>query len=212
MTALWQPYWKAATVYALTAVVIPTTFGGYTWRCTTAGTSGNAEPSWPTDPSTTPTVTDGTVTWSVGTGFRQAVQSGLLSVVTAFAHANPTILRTVRSVRPLSFVNSELPTFYIGDMSESIATTQGIRTRTFSGFSCFLVDAPGATNESNDRMNFAADVLADLFTANLHAANGRSIVQHVATTDTQEQDGSGANTYPALEFAFGSTTVAEGRT
>jgi hypothetical protein len=212
VSALWQPYWKASTAYAVTAVVIPTTFAGYTWRCTTAGTSGNSEPSWPADPSTTPTIADGGVTWTVGTGFRQALQSGVSSIVTTFAAANPTIIRSIRTVRPLNFANVELPCFFIGDMSESITHSQGIRTRMFDGFSGFLVDAPGSVDESNDRMNFAADVLTDLFTANPHAASGRSIFQHVATLDTQEQDANGANTYPALEFRFAEAVVAEGRT
>jgi hypothetical protein len=210
MSALWQPYWQAAHAYALTAVVIPTTFGGYTWRCTTAGTTGNAEPTWPTDPSLTPTVTDGTVVWSVGTGFRQALQSGIASVVTAFAAANPTIIRSIRTVQPLSFANVELPCFFIGDMSESIAHANGIRQRAFSGFSAYLVDALGSIDESNDRMNFAADVLTDLFTANYHAANGRSIVEHTATNDTEISDRKG-EVYPALQFQFGQSEVAEGR-
>ena len=209
MSALWQPYWKAATAYTLTAVVIPTTFGGYTWRCTTAGTSGNAEPSWPADPSMTPTVNDGTVVWSVGTGFRQALQAGIVSVVSTFAQANPTIVRSIQPVKP-TFANVELPCFYIGDLAESISHANGIRTRTFSGFSCFLVDAMGSIRESGGRMDFAADVLTDLFTANVHGASGRSILQHVATNDTEESDA--GIIYPALQFLFAETKVAEGRT
>src|SRR5439155_12148752 len=50
MSALWQPQWQASHAYALTAVVIPTTFTGYTWRCTTAGTSAGVEPALPADP------------------------------------------------------------------------------------------------------------------------------------------------------------------
>lgn len=210
MSALWQPGWQANHAYLATAVVIPTVFAGYTWRCTTAGTSGAVEPVWP-DPTLTPTITDGTVTWSVGTGFRQALVSGINSLVAAFARANPTIIRVVRPVRPYAFTNVELPCFYLGDLTETITTTQGVRTRTFAGFTAYLVDAPGSVDESNARGDFAADALADLFTANLHAASGLSIFQHVGTTDTQLEDGSGANVYPALEFLFAETTVAEGR-
>jgi len=211
MTVLWQPYWQAATAYLLTAVVIPTTFAGYTWRCTTAGTSGNAEPTWPDPTLGTSTIVDGGVTWTVGTGFRQALQSGVYSLVKAFSAANPTIIRSTRTVRPLNFTNVELPCFYLGDMSESILTFQGNRIRTMAGFDAFLVDAPGSVDESNDRMNFAADALADLFTLNQHAASGRSNFQHVGTTDTQEQDASASNTYPALQFSFAETQVTEGR-
>lgn len=211
MSALWQPTWQATHAYALTAVVIPTAFGGYTWRCTTAGTSAGVEPVWPDPTLGTTTIADGTVMWSVGTGFRQALSGGIVSLVATFAHANPTIIRSVRSVRPYAFANVELPCFYIGALDESILTFQGNRIRTFAGFDAFLVDDPGALKESNDRMDFAADVLADLFTANQHAASGRSNFQHVGTTDTQEQDGSGAITYPALQFTFGETQVTEGR-
>lgn len=209
MSALWQPTWKAATAYTLTAVVVPTTFGGFTWKCITAGTSAGVEPVWPVDPNMTPTIVDGGVTWSVGTGFRQAMSSGLDTLVSAFAVANPTIIRSVVRTRPLSFANVEFPCFFIGDLSETITTTQGVRTRTFAGFSAFLVDALGSVQESADRMDFAADALADLFTANYHVASGRSIFQHIGTIDTEVPNG--PTPLPALEFQFGETAVAEGR-
>jgi hypothetical protein len=210
VSAIWQPYWVKSTAYVLTAVVIPTVFTGYTWRCTTAGTSSGTEPTWP-DPTITPTIVDGGVTWSVGTGFRQAIQSGIKTLVAAFAAANPTIVRSVRTFRPTSFAGStSLPVFYMGNLDETITHDQGIRTRTFSGFSCYLVDQLGTIDDSNDRMNFAADVLADLFTSNVHAVSGASIFQHVATLDTEESDK--GILYPALEFQFAETKIAEGRT
>ena len=209
MSEIWSPTWQAAHAYSVMAVVRPSTFGGYTWRCTTAGTSGNSEPTWP-DPLLSPTVSDGTVTWSVGTGFRQAVSNGIVALVTAFAAANPTIVRSVKTRRPSSFAGeASLPVFYIGDMSESVATSQGVRTRTFDGFSAYLVDQLGTITDSDARMDFAADVFADLFTLNLHAASGRSLVTHTATRDTQEDDN--GILYPALEFTFGLTEIAEGR-
>jgi len=55
--------WAASTGYALGDVVKPT--GGYAgcvYECTTAGTSGTAEPTWPTDDGAT--VSDNTVTWT----------------------------------------------------------------------------------------------------------------------------------------------------
>lgn len=207
--ATWQPRWQAQTAYAVTAVVIPTTFGGYTWRCTTAGTSGASEPAWPADPSVSPTVTDGTVTWTVGTAFAQAIQSGLGTLIQAFINANPTILRAFRGVRPRSFSTVDLPVFYIGDINESIDTGNGVRTRTVDGFSCFVVDNLGEQIESNDRMTFVRDALTDLFTSNPHAISGRSIFQHTATIDTERDDI--PVPYAALEFVFAATKVAEGR-
>ena len=99
MSAIWQPTWLANTAYTATAVVIPTVFTGYTWRCTTGGTSAGTEPSWPDPTSGTTTITDGGVTWSVGTGFRQSVQAGIKSIVQTFATANPTIIRSPRPTR-----------------------------------------------------------------------------------------------------------------
>src|SRR5437867_2529439 len=112
----WTPTWQATHPYTVLAVVIPTTFTGYTWRCTTAGTSAGSEPSWPADPSLTPTVTDGSVTWTVGTGFRQAIQStvagSVTGLVSAFAISNPTIIRSIETVKPLSFSTAALPCFF----------------------------------------------------------------------------------------------------
>ena len=214
MSAIWQPQWQANFAYLVPAVVIPTAtvFAGYTWRCTTAGTSGATEPTWP-DPTITPTITDGGVTWSVGTGFRQAIQYGVTAIVTTFMAANPTIIRSVRTVRPPSFAGAtSLPVFFIGDINETITHVSGLRTRTVSGFSAYLVDQLGTIDDSNDRMNFAADVLTDLFTLNYHAAGGIAIFQQTGTTDFQYDDPKGGGAYPALEFTFAETKIAEGRT
>lgn len=208
--AAWTPTWQPATAYLATAVVIPTVFSGYTWRCTTPGTSGLVQPTWPADPSVSPTVTDGGVTWTVGTGFRQAIQSGIASLVQGFSAANLTIIRNVLTVRPRSLLTAELPCFYIGDLSETITTGQGIRTRQMSGFSCYLADRIGDQFDSNDRMNFVVDALTDLFTDNYHAVSGRSNLQHVGTNDI-ELDERGT-LFVGVEFLFSQTSVAEGRT
>ena len=213
----WKPYWLPNHAYALTAVVVPTdtnyvtgVFDGYTWRCTVAGTSGGTEPAWPANPSLTPTVSDGTVTWSVGTGFQQAIQAGISGIVTTFAQANPTIVRAVRTVRPRSFSgDTALPVFFIGDLNETVTTANGIRTRQVTGFSAYLVDTLGDPTESNNRLNFAKDAFTDLFTANFHAISGRSNFQHPATLDTEFDEG--GVIFPAVEFQFGQTSVAEGR-
>ncbi len=214
----WQPWWLPNHAYALEAVVVPTNtnyqtgvFDGYTWRCTTAGTSSGTEPTWPTNPSINPTVTDGgTLVWSVGTGFQQAIQAGVTNLVTAFAQANPTLIRQIRTVRPRSFTGqTALPCFFIGDLNETIATANGIRTRQVTGFSAYLVDMLGEQQDSNNRLNFAKDVLTDLFTDNFHAISGRSNFQHIATLDTEFDEG--GVIFPAAEFQFGQTSVAEGR-
>ena len=42
------PTWQASTAYALGDTVVPTADNTYYYECTTAGTSGVSEPTWPT--------------------------------------------------------------------------------------------------------------------------------------------------------------------
>jgi hypothetical protein len=57
------PNWAASTAYALGVIRCPlATANGYFYEVTTAGTTGAAEPVWPTVVGNT--VTDGTVTWT----------------------------------------------------------------------------------------------------------------------------------------------------
>lgn len=56
-------YWVANKEYtAEYDWVVPTDYEGLSYECTTGGTSGATEPTWPTDPGET--VTDGTVVWT----------------------------------------------------------------------------------------------------------------------------------------------------
>jgi len=54
--------WAASKAYSLGDFVVPSTVNGYIYECTTAGTSGTAEPTWPTTAGTT--VTDNTAVWT----------------------------------------------------------------------------------------------------------------------------------------------------
>lgn len=203
--------WQANHDYSLTAVVRPTSFAGYTWKVTTAGTSGNSEPAWPADPSSTPTIADGTVTWSVGTGFRQAFQEAIANATTGilvpFAQANPTIIRSVATVRPLSFTNVALPCLWVGDITETARTMNGVRQRVLTAPGG-IVCPPADPRVPNDQLNFLADVLADLFTAQYHAVSGRSIFEYTGTSDGGETEGNAF--FPALYFAL-QASVGEGR-
>lgn len=200
--------WQPSTAYVALAVVIPTAFGGYTWRCTTPGTSGGTEPVWP-DPSVSPTVADGSVVWSVGTGFRQEARAALVALVASFRAANPTIVRTVLGSKPRN-LNLDPPIFYIGQMNERVEHANGVRTRTIEGFSAYLLDTSPAPEEFSERLAFAVDALTDLFTGGVHTISGRSIFQHTATLDTEVGDGTNV-ILPGVEFQFGMTVVAEGR-
>lgn len=54
--------WAASTAYVLGDLVRPTTWAGFIYECTTAGTSGVSEPSWPKTPGQT--VIDNTAVWT----------------------------------------------------------------------------------------------------------------------------------------------------
>jgi prepilin-type N-terminal cleavage/methylation domain-containing protein len=56
------PQWAQFTTYSIGAFVVPTTKNGHRYRCTSAGTSGASEPTWPTTKAAT--VVDGSVTWT----------------------------------------------------------------------------------------------------------------------------------------------------
>ena len=61
--ARWEPgKWKKLTAYVVGDMVIPTTPNGNFYRCTTAGTSGTTEPTWPMK-STDSDPVDGGVQW-----------------------------------------------------------------------------------------------------------------------------------------------------
>ena len=66
--------WVASTAYALGDVARPVTGNSHLYQCTTAGTSGSTQPTWPT---TGGTVTDGTAVWTdLGTAATAALVSG----------------------------------------------------------------------------------------------------------------------------------------
>ena len=71
------PSWAASTAYALDDLVIPATSNGYTYKCTTAGTTAGSAPTWPT--TIGGTVTDGTVVWT-----NQGVELTVYSHATAY--------------------------------------------------------------------------------------------------------------------------------
>ncbi len=54
--------WAASTAYSLGDYVHATTFNGFRYECTTAGTSDTTEPTWPLVEGET--VTDGSVVWT----------------------------------------------------------------------------------------------------------------------------------------------------
>lgn len=58
------PEWQASHTYTLGQSVEPTVGNGLRYECTTAGTSGASQPTWPTG-AIGSIVTDGTVVWTL---------------------------------------------------------------------------------------------------------------------------------------------------
>lgn len=54
--------WTASTAMTTSSYVVPNTYNGKLYKCTTAGTTGSSEPTWPL--TNAGTVVDGTVTWT----------------------------------------------------------------------------------------------------------------------------------------------------
>lgn len=74
--------WVTETLYAVGNTVKPTVANGHFYRCSAAGTSGAAEPTWPT--ASGGTVPDGTVTWTeFGPGTERAALTLAVDTTTA---------------------------------------------------------------------------------------------------------------------------------
>lgn len=67
-----------STAVSLLDTVIPTTANGRMYRCTTAGTTGAGEPTWPTTDGGT--VTDGSAVWTEMTPDLEAMNSNVTEV------------------------------------------------------------------------------------------------------------------------------------
>lgn len=75
------PDWQATTAYVLKDFVQPLTPDGFFYECTTAGTSGASEPSWPAVLGNT--IADGSVVWTcraIGVEFDSDGTDGKINV------------------------------------------------------------------------------------------------------------------------------------
>lgn len=206
----WLPHWLPGHAYTAGAVVLPTTFAGFLWGCTVAGTSGATEPAWP-DPYLGPayqTIADGGVTWQVQTGFRQALQAGIMSVATTFRSANPSIVARVGSVRPHS-LQGNLPLLFLGTMVETVTLQQNTRRREITA-ELHYVDIVTDPDQYNSRSNFVIDALVEPLTSGFHAAGGASIQEPTLQVEPRDLDEGGV-LYPETVFTVRGY-ITEGRT
>ena len=80
------PSWLATTAYALGYTAEPTVDNGFRYTVTVAGTSGGAEPAWPTS-GIGSTVVDGTVTWALTSATHEPTEIKLASTAGGLAGA-----------------------------------------------------------------------------------------------------------------------------
>lgn len=123
-----QGAWSSTTAYATGYNVRPTAANGLKYICTTAGTSGMTQPTWPT--TTGGTVSDGTVTWTCGGA------DGNISHLYEFFVTGTNALTSITTA-----------TSTIAAASSNTAQTFSIRS-TSTGF-MFSVDGETEVNISN---------------------------------------------------------------
>lgn len=199
--------WATLTTYLAGARVTKVTPDGTNWVTYAGGISAIAEPTWPTnDPWT---VLDGTVTWSLGSSFRQAVSAGLLTVVTAFRDANPTLLKGIHASRPNSYDLVDKPGAFLDGGNETVTYAQGVRTRHLTTTVTVFTAVPDIA-EAQNGMDVLIDGLLDAFTANYHAAGGKTLIEATSITQVELNDGKGVS-YLGYQFPF-DNEIAEGRT
>lgn len=140
---------------------------------------------------------------------RADVTAGLLSVLTTFKNANPTLLHAVYPSRPGSF--PETPCAFVGVRDETIAHDSGTRRRTFAA-TVVLVDVLIDNEQTGDRLDVLVDGLVDAFTA-APAVIEATMLQQTGVTDG-ELDLTGPTTvvhYRAVTLTFGEIIFQEGR-
>lgn len=201
------PVWTALTAYLIGSRVQPVAQDGRVFQATTNGTSGAAEPTWPTNEPWT--VVDSGVTWSKGTSARRQMVAGLYAQLQAFQAANPTMLLDVRQVRPASIASMALPGAYIGSRDEQVTFASSVQMRTFTGLQVVVVDVAPDNAQQMARADDLVDALVDWFVGAPHAASGFSVLELSSVAETNETDG--PTNYPASVLTFGSSEVQEGR-
>lgn len=203
--------WLPNHVYSVGAVVTETA-GLPLFRATVAGTSSGTEPTWPT--ASPWTVSDGgTLVWTLNTTFREDVRAGIVSTLGTFRTANPTLLRKIWTVRPESFTVGDLPAMTVGNLTEDIATANGIRQRQMSGFTVEITDQIADNLEASNRGDLLVDAIMDFLTASFHMASATSIVEPIGVTDGDTGAiGEGTNLFWYSQVITFRAYVAEGRT
>ena len=144
----------------------------------------------------------------MATTFRSDVADRLVTVLTAYQTAHPTLLKRVYRARPAG--SPDVPYAFIGDRSESITHTQGTRTRIVDGLSFVVVDKISDNAETAQRMDTLVDGLVEHLTSYPQLGATDSIWSRLRVTD--EDYPFGDYDLTSVRFAFPDISIMEGRT
>jgi hypothetical protein len=103
--------------------------------------------------------------------------AGILSILTTFQAANPTLLADISATRPRSLTNASKPFAYIDTRDETINSEAHMMQRTFSNLGIVLVDVVPSNAEAEARMDILVDGIVALVAKYYHAAGANTITQ-----------------------------------
>jgi len=137
---------------------------------------------------------------------RQELNDALEAIIQAFiASTSYEVVKKFWSELPATLMG-EGPFVALGDLTETIRHTEGLRITLFTG-SLWYVDWITDPSEYNTRVNRFADMMRDLFTAN-PTISSRGLLQQVGFQEGELHQGSATFGAPQLLFTF---NVQEGR-
>lgn len=118
----------------------------------------------------------------MATTFRSDVAGAVLTLLTTFQTANPSLLRHIHRARPANV--SETPSAWIGEIAENIVQTSGVRRRSFV-VPVVIVDVLVDSSETGGRMDDLVDLLIDAFTAAPHAVSGTTLIEPTGVSEVE---------------------------
>lgn len=137
---------------------------------------------------------------------RQDLDDALQAIIDAYIASNSyAIVRKFWSELPAT-LTGEGPFVAVGDVTETIRHTEGLRITVFTG-SLWYVDWLTDPQEYNARCNVFADQMRDLFTAN-PTISPRGLLEQTGFQVGELQQGPNRFGAPQLLYTF---TVQEGR-
>lgn len=139
------------------------------------------------------------------TTFRSDIGDGIYAVLAAYATANPSRLVRAYRARPSGLV--DFPCAWVDARPETVAHSAGVRTRTMTP-TVVVVRAQGDNAETAQAFDTLVDGLLDAFTDVPQFASN-TIWDAVTITDDEIE--AGDYLLPAVRFAFGNISIAEGR-